>query len=228
MSFSDSQRLPLGLATAVAIFIGGFGMTHSERMGLFLIALGFGVTWWSVFPWVERYFDLTTTKQRWLLGTTGSLVILIFVAAYSWSISGFTSATTPPSQTSSVNQSGGITAGNIDTIVVNPTTPTEKPRVTFGEPTLLNEKTQEGYQTHIPLKVISPFPIGSLSVVVHVKSLIRIDLSSPHVHMLSHGKVENGQAFVSADNVRGDITLVIDTDEPISATNPAKIDYTTE
>jgi hypothetical protein len=139
----------------------------------------------------------------------------------------------------SLSQGGTISGGSGNTInhTYNDKTttnfiiiaPTAQPQVTFGKPTLLNEKTQEGYQTHIPLKVISPFPRESLSLVVHVKTLIRVDLSSTkHALMQSLGKAANGQAFISAQNVRGDLTLVIDTSEPINETNPVTIEQRAE
>lgn len=215
--------------TIILVLIGtGFQVTGPKSIGIVLLIVGFGWLWWLILPMLAEKWNASSPRPlAALLG--GWLVILLLEGIHFWWI---TRPDPTLAQQSSplINQGGTITGGSGNTITntINnfiTVTPTANPRVTFGEPTLLNEKTQEGYQTHIPLKVITPYPIGNLSLVVHVKTLIRLDLSSPYVNMLSHGKVENGQAFIGAQNVHGDMTLVIDTSDPINPTNPVHIEH---
>jgi hypothetical protein len=198
---------------------------YNEPFGLVLIVIGIMAIWWALLPSLTQHLPFSQGKALW----SGWGVILAIGLIVWWWTPSSTDAQQPKPP---INQGGTITGGSGNTITNTynantyiTVTSTTNPQVTRGETTLLNGKTEEGYQTHVQLKVVSPFTARKLSVVTHAKSLTRVDLSSStDMLMLSHWPVENGQARVSAQNVTGDLTLVIVTTEPIGKANPVTID----
>lgn len=107
------------------------------------------------------------------------------------------------------NQSGGITAGNVNiNAAPEPTLHTTK--------LFANKPANGGYHTRFELRVVSPYPPGNLYVVVRAPSMRSAELSPQRAGMVikGHTGTRPGFAFDNLQQPYGRILLDVYTSDP--------------
>jgi hypothetical protein len=198
-------------------------MTESKLVGVFLIAGSLAWIWWFILPEIMK--GLEATQQRppvWL--ATGWVVIGVVCSLYGIWIG---HSVPVQAQVSSTNQSGGITAHtvNIDKFIT--VAPMAKLQMKLGDIIQNNKKTEEGYETVIPLTILSPYPVGGLTVVARGETVKRVGLllmRTGGIMGYETGTQKDGSPYARVSNVSGTLRLIIVSSQPLGPKNTVTID----